>query len=149
MRTGALRLIWSNPRQYVCVLFLLVCAWTLGVRLVLQAPQLHSRTQDALAAVHPAAQMGGLIHNKRTPNASWYANGGLGTFEGTPRAYQGHTKGTPRASCYAHGGLVYSKRTPSESCYANGGLDTQLNAHPVRTECTLSASCYANGGAGT
>jgi hypothetical protein len=114
------------------MLFLLAYGWVFRVRLVHQAPQLHCRTQDALGAVHPVAQMGGgLIRYKRTPNASCYAKGGLGTSS---------------VSCYAHGGLVCSKRIPSASCYANGGLDTQLNAHQARTKCTPSASCYAHGG---
>ena len=133
MRTGALRLIWSNPRQCVCMFFLLVCAWALGLRLVHQAPHLHSRMQDVLDAVYPATQMGGLVHSQvHTPKCILLCKWGachLGT-------HQRHTKGI----LLCQWGSWYTKRTPSVSCYANGGLDTLKrtpSAHQVNTKYIL------------
>jgi hypothetical protein len=139
--------------------FLLVCAWALGLRLVHQAPHLHSRMQDVLDAVYPATQMGGLVHSQvHTPKCILLCKWGachLGT-------HQRHTKGI----LLCQWGSWYTKRTPSVSCYANGGLDTLKRTpsahHQVNTKYILlykwggglckrtpSASCYANGGLGT
>jgi hypothetical protein len=144
MRTGALRLIWSNPRQYVCMFFLLVCAWALGVRLVHQAPLICVAGCRMHMAQCILQRKWGAWYTKRTPSASCYANGGLATprahqghTKGTPRAHQGHTKGTPSGTPSAHqvahqvhpamqmGGLIHERKQSAHQVHPatqTGGL---------------------------